>query len=184
MMKRDPFAWAPEPVRPLFREAGFGTHCAHGVARFLMDRIVWVAQCPFDCTGVGARHTGAVFALGHQREVPNAALVLPVSESMTGQRVLQMIGTPVPAPAQRRWANLHAAELADLLLLAIMLGVDSWARTEGRCRGACGRPIPNGDPALAGFVCGVPTCLIAPPARDEQIRAALAGMTSSPRGSA
>lgn len=166
-MSRDSYAWAPETVRHLFRLARFGAHCPHGVARFLVGPIVWVSVCPFDCTWPTSPGSGAVFALGHQREVPPAALGLRMNENMTGQRLLRMIGTPVLRDTWRDGGDV--ATLADVLSLAIGLGVDTWARTEGRCRGAAGRPISNGDRALVGFVFGVPACVIAPPAQDHHL---------------
>lgn len=169
------FLWAPGPVRALFRDARFGLHCAHGVARLSVGPIVWIAQCGFDCPGFGERSAGSAFALGHHREVPVAALDLPMS-NITGEYLCKLIGTPVPWAEPRH--ETHPADVAEVLCLAIGLGIDTWARSEGRCSGAAGRPIPNGDRALVGFVCGVPACVIAPPARDEHLVAAFGPMTA------
>jgi hypothetical protein len=78
-----------------------------------------------------------------------------------------MIGSPVLRDTWRDGGDVGA--VADLLVLAIDLGVNAWARTEGRCKSVAGRHVSDGDRALVGFVVGVPACVIAPPAQAHHL---------------
>lgn len=138
---RTSYAWAPETVRHLFRQAGYGA-CKHGVTLYRAGDLSWASACQVNCGGREPRSNAQLFVLGHHREVPKPSTPFPDEAAFLDYM------KNAPAVEDDRVRRAIPSQMYDL---AIALGVQSWGSS----------PIGNGFGAV-GYILGMAVCAISP----------------------